>query len=40
LTVFKLMTYLNSFLNFRFVKPFLGMVLLLLMVVSSLNIYI
>jgi penicillin-binding protein 1A len=34
------MTYLNSFLNIRFVKPFLGMVLLLLMAVSSLNIYI
>ena len=34
------MTYLNSLLNIRFVRPLLVMVLLLLMLVSSLNIYI
>ncbi len=36
----KFMTYLNSFFNIRFVKPFLVIVLLNLMAVSSLNIYI
>ena len=34
------MTYLNSFLNIRFIKPILLMVLSLLMILSSLNIYI
>tara|TARA_Y100001970_G_scaffold275643_1_gene377176 strand:- start:196 stop:2550 length:2355 start_codon:yes stop_codon:yes gene_type:complete len=34
------MTYFNSFLNIRFFRPFLVMVLLLLMALSSLNIYI
>ena len=34
------MTYLNSFLNIRFLRPFLVMTLLLLMTLSSLNIYI
>ena len=37
---FKFMTYLNSFLNIRFIRPFLVIVLLLLMALSSLNIYI
>ena len=34
------MNYLNSILNIRFVRPFVAMVLLLLMTLSSLNIYI
>ena len=34
------MTYLNSFLNFKFVRPFLVLLSLLLMAVTSLNIYI
>ena len=40
MTELKFMTYLNSLLNIRFVRPLLVMVLLLLMLVSSLNIYI
>ena len=34
------MTFFNYLLNIRFIRPLLGMVLLLLMAVSSLNIYI
>ena len=34
------MTYLNSFLNSKFVRPFLLLLLFFLMAVSSLNIYI
>ena len=34
------MTFINYLLNIRFIRPLLGMVLLLLMAVSSLNIYI
>ena len=34
------MNYLNSILNIRFVRPFVAMALLLLMTLSSLNIYI
>ena len=34
------MTFLNYLLNIRFARPLLAMILLLLMVVSSLNIYI
>ena len=37
---FKFMTYLNSFLNIKFLRLFLLLVLLLFMAVSSLNIYI
>ncbi len=34
------MTYLNFLLNIRFIKPVLATILLLMMVISSLNIYI
>ena len=37
---FKFMTYLNFLLNIRFIKPVLATILLLMMVISSLNIYI
>ena len=37
---FKFMTYLNFLLNIRFLKPILATILLLMMAISSLNIYI
>lgn len=37
---FKFMTYLNFLLNIRFIKPILATILLLMMAISSLNIYI